>query len=108
MAIHLRTDRNKFEPNTETELRPILCSDTYQKELGHKISEEAEIFQKHNSRLIQMISDEVGIKPEHIIDFDLSFADSQPSSYCGLDDDFISSPRLDNLFSSFHAIVAIS
>lgn len=30
LAIHLRTDRNKFEPNTETELRPILTSEVYQ------------------------------------------------------------------------------
>ena len=55
-----------------------------------------------------MICEETGIAPETIIDFDLFFADSQPSSYFGLDDDFISSPRLDNLFSSFHAILAIS
>lgn len=33
LAIHLRTERNKFEPNTETELRPILSSEIYQKEL---------------------------------------------------------------------------
>lgn len=46
--------------------------------------------------------------PEKIIDFDLCFADAQPSAYCGLDDDFISSPRLDNLFSSFHAILALT
>lgn len=30
LAIHLRADRNKFEPNTETELRPILTSEVYQ------------------------------------------------------------------------------
>ena len=44
----------------------------------------------------------MGIEAESIIDFDLYFADSNPSSYVGLDEDFISSPRLDNLFSSFY------
>ena len=35
LAIHLKTDRNKFEPNTETELRPILSSEVYQTQLNH-------------------------------------------------------------------------
>ena len=26
LAIHLRTERNKFEPNPETELRPMVAS----------------------------------------------------------------------------------
>lgn len=108
LAIHLRTERSKFEPNTETELRPILTSEIYQQHLKNAIKEEGAIFAKHNARLVSMISDELGLKPESIIDFDLYFADSQPSSYCGLDGDFISSPRLDNLFSSFHAILALS
>lgn len=55
-----------------------------------------------------MISQDLGISPDSIVDFDLCLSDSQPSSYCGLDDDFISSPRLDNLFSSFHSILAIA
>ena len=52
--------------------------------------------------MISIISEEIGVAPESIIDFDLYFADGNPSSYVGLDEDFISSPRLDNLFSSFH------
>jgi aspartyl aminopeptidase len=42
------------------------------------------------------------LKPEKIIDFDLYFADGNPSQLVGLNEDFISSPRLDNLFSSYH------
>ena len=38
----------------------------------------------------------------NIVDFDLYFADGNPSGYVGLNEDFISSARLDNLFSSFH------
>lgn len=49
-----------------------------------------------------MISSEIGVVPEKIIDFDLCFADGNPSQLVGLNQDFISSPRLDNLFSSYH------
>lgn len=38
---------------------------------------------------------------------DLYFADSQDSSYVGLNEDFISSPRLDNLFSSFFGLTTL-
>lgn len=32
------------------------------------------------------------------------FADTNPAGFFGLNDEYISSPRLDNLFSSFYAI----
>jgi len=38
---------------------------------------------------------------------DLFFADSQKSDFVGLNEDFISSPRLDNLFSSFYSLLAL-
>lgn len=107
LAIHLRTERNKFEPNTETELRPILSSDVHEELLKEEIKKESPIFNKHNGGLINIISKDTGISPEQIIDFDLYFADSNPSSYFGINEDFISSPRLDNLFSSFHGIFLI-
>lgn len=51
-----------------------------------------------------MVSDKLGVPAAKIVDFDLYFADSNPSSLVGLNEDFISSPRLDNLFSSYHGI----
>lgn len=39
LAIHLKSERNKFEPNTESELRPILSSEVYQNELQHALKE---------------------------------------------------------------------
>ncbi len=64
---------------------------------------EAKILSKHDEALIDLISTETGIKPEDILDMDLFFADSQKSDFVGLNQDFISSPRLDNLFSSFYS-----
>jgi len=54
-----------------------------------------------------MISDDLGISPKDIVDFDLYFADSNPACLVGMNQDFISSPRLDNLFSSYHCIFVI-
>lgn len=57
--------------------------------------------------MIGLISQDTGIKPEDILDMDLFFADSQKSDFVGLNQDFISSPRLDNLFSSFYSLIAL-
>lgn len=57
--------------------------------------------------MIDLISTEIGVKPEDILDLDLFFADSQKSDFVGLNEDFISSPRLDNLFSSFYSLLAL-
>jgi aspartyl aminopeptidase len=71
--------------------------------LEKHLAEEGKIFSKHNGGLVNLISEKLGISPKTIIDFDLYFADSNPSALVGLNEDFISSARLDNLFSSFHS-----
>ena len=70
--------------------------------LDQHLEQEGEVFSKHNAGLVKLISDQLNIPSKSIIDFDLYFADSNPSGYVGLNEDFISSPRLDNLFSSWH------
>ncbi len=77
-------------------------------EIVHEaLKSEAKILSKHDEALIDLISNDIGVKPEDILDLDLFFADSQKSDFVGLNDDFISSPRLDNLFSSFFSILLI-
>jgi len=41
------------------------------------------------------------------MDFDLNFIDAFPPCYYGLNEEFICSPRMDNLVSSFLAIKTI-
>jgi aspartyl aminopeptidase len=72
-----------------------------------KKEEEKGIYKKHYSGLIDLISSDLGISSNSILDFDLYLADSNPAGYFGLNDEYISSPRLDNLFSSFHSINAL-
>lgn len=51
-----------------------------------------------------MISKEKNIPLEKIIDFELYFLDAHPAGLFGLNKEYISSPRLDNLFSSYFAL----
>jgi aspartyl aminopeptidase len=74
--------------------------------ISEQLDSEGPIFNKHNAGLISLVANNLKISAQDIIDFDLYFADSNPSSYVGLNDDFISSPRLDNLFSSWHGKLA--
>ena len=53
------------------------------------------------------MSKKTGIPIKDILDLEFSLADAQPSALIGLYEEFISSPRLDNLFSSFHALDAL-
>jgi aspartyl aminopeptidase len=112
LAIHLTTERSKFEPNTETHLRPIISSEIYKQLVKpepkkDKGEEEKGIYRKHYSALIDLIASDLGINADTIQDFDLYMADSNPAGYFGLNDEYISSPRLDNLFSSFHSLNAL-
>jgi len=50
---------------------------------------------------------DLGIKRDQIVDFELSLADFMPSQLVGIHEEFVSSPRLDNLCSSFCALDAI-
>jgi len=42
------------------------------------------------------------------LELELSLADSNPALLFGLNEDFISSPRLDNLFSAYFAIKSLA
>eukprot|EP01017_Pseudomicrothorax_dubius_P010908 TRINITY_DN1396_c0_g1_i3.p1 TRINITY_DN1396_c0_g1~~TRINITY_DN1396_c0_g1_i3.p1 ORF type:complete len:316 (-),score=76.78 TRINITY_DN1396_c0_g1_i3:204-1151(-) len=110
LAIHLRdgADRNKLEPNKEVELRPIFSSEVY-RQLTHGDSrkDNVPIEAKHYEGLIQLISRETGIPTQDISDLDFCITDTQPATLLGLDQEFISSPRLDNLYSSYQALRAI-
>lgn len=98
----MSTDRDKFEPNKENHLRPVLDSKVVKDLLDQHLKNEAKIFSKHNEGIVNLICSDLSLSPEKIIDFDLTFADGNPSQLVGLNQDFISSPRLDNLFSSYH------
>lgn len=119
LAIHLTPaeSRGKFEFNKESHLRPIISSHIYEKLLkgdcGEKQEEKQEeqtaFEKKHYDGLLKVIIKESGLEEnDTIIDLDGYLFDANPATLFGLNEEFISSARLDNLFSSYTAVNAIA
>ncbi|KAI0774373.1 aspartyl aminopeptidase [Fomes fomentarius] len=113
LAIHLdRNSASDFQFNPETEFVPILG--LVEKQLnstdsGSKEKPKATSIQdNHHPALLSLLADELSVAPESIHDFELHLYDVQPSVLGGLNNEFIFSPRMDNQFSSFAAVEAIS
>jgi aspartyl aminopeptidase len=95
-----RDVNDAFKFNKESHLVPILSS-VLLEQLGE---EEEKKNTSHHSTLLKIISEEIGCKTSSIRDFELSVVDTQPSCFGGAKDEFIFSPRLDNLLSCFTAL----
>ncbi|KAG0689517.1 hypothetical protein C6P40_004895 [Pichia californica] len=128
LAIHLTKDRYvKFEFNKETQFKPIaglVKSDVTEKQKqeeneavdgcckGEKLTEEEfqsvkSTIERHNKELLDLIAEQLSIKPTQIEDFELVLFDTQPSCIGGLSNEFIFSPRLDNQVTCYSAIEAL-
>ncbi|KAL3835783.1 hypothetical protein ACJMK2_021259 [Sinanodonta woodiana] len=122
IAIHLMRDHNEsFGPNKESHLCPVLAtavqvslqggakadppkpSETSTQTKSPLAPNYETLADKHNSPLVTIICDQLDIKPEQIIDFELYVADTQPSVIGGALEEFIFSPRLDNLLNAYAA-----
>jgi len=116
LAIHLERgsgDNAKF--NLETEMVPVLGLVASQLNDVDKPGAEANgpsdgssIQNNHHSTLLSLVANELSIAPNQIHDFELQLYDTQPSVLGGLNNEFIFSPRLDNLASSFCAVEALA
>lgn len=126
LAIHLnRGSADKFEFNKESELFPILGliekelnkgteragSETFSTPTPTPEEDEfnplGKIEDRHEKTLLDLIAAEAGVAVEDIEDFELVLYDTQPSVLGGINDEFIFSPRHDNLNSSFTSLKAL-
>jgi aspartyl aminopeptidase len=124
LAIHL--DRQEtFSFNKETQLFPIAGlvaaelnrtggdsngaeKDTQKAaESSTEFSPLKSITERHHPYFVELIAAEAGVKPIDILDFEMILFDTQKSCLGGLQEEFIFSPRLDNLNSSFCATVGL-
>ena len=96
LAIHLNREANNgWSINAQTELPPILAQ---------LHAEEPNDFR---ALLAKQLQHEHDIKDASILDYELCFYDTQPAAVIGLNQDFISGARLDNLLSCYAGLQAL-
>lgn len=94
LAIHMNREINKgVELNKQVDMIPILA-----------LLPEAE---KETDYFLTFLAEELSVGKEDILDFELTVYCKEEPEYIGLHDDFISSPRLDNLNSCSALVSAI-
>lgn len=54
-----------------------------------------------------MMAKDIGVTRENIVNFELNFCDTNPAALTGMHEEFICSPRLDNLASSLASLDAL-
>lgn len=60
--------------------------------------------QRHHSYIVELVADDAGVRPEEVLDFELSLYDVQKATLGGLNNELIYSARLDNLGMTYCAI----
>jgi aspartyl aminopeptidase len=126
LAIHLERQDN-FQPNKETHLFPICglvaaeLNRTGKSETDRaaekledtKLESESAyeplklVTERHHPYIIDLLAEEAKCTPAEIQDFEIVLYDTQPSCIGGMNNEFIFSPRLDNLMMSYCATESI-
>jgi aspartyl aminopeptidase len=117
LAIHLDRQEN-FAFNKETQLFPIAGliaaelnrnggNDTPNTEKGEESSPLKSVTERHHSHFVELIAAEAGVNPGDILDFEMILFDTHKSCLGGMLEEFIFSPRLDNLNSTFCATIGL-
>eukprot|EP00475_Leptophrys_vorax_P021179 TRINITY_DN28911_c0_g1_i1.p1 TRINITY_DN28911_c0_g1~~TRINITY_DN28911_c0_g1_i1.p1 ORF type:complete len:462 (+),score=117.22 TRINITY_DN28911_c0_g1_i1:29-1387(+) len=104
LAIHLNRDVNEsgFKPNFESHLLPVLST-----AIKDRFESKDDGGSAHHASLLDLIAKELGVETSQIYDFELSLFDVNPSTIGGIQEEFIFSPRLDNLMMSFCALKSL-
>ncbi|KAF7549427.1 hypothetical protein G7Z17_g6389 [Cylindrodendrum hubeiense] len=118
LAIHLNR-QTSFDPNKETELFPIVGLATAELNRGVKSEEKKEekegeeeedfkplqaMTERHHPHILDVIASEAGVEVSEVVDFELVLYDTQKSCIGGINDEFVFSPRLDNLGMTYCSV----
>ena len=97
LAIHLDREANNSRAiNPQTAIVPVLGQLADEQKLDFRALLQARVQQEHPQ-----------CEVEKILDYELSFYDTQPPALIGLHQEFIASARLDNLLSCFTGLQAL-
>lgn len=97
LAIHLdREANNTRKVNPQTDILPILC------QLGETDSPDLRALLK-----ARLLEEQADCQVQRVLDYELSFYDTQAPALVGLHQEFITSARLDNLLSCFTGLQAL-
>jgi len=97
LAIHLDREANKQRSiNPQTDILPVLSQLSGDDKPDFRALLKAQLLQEHPE-----------CRVDRVLDFDMSFYDSQPASIVGLEEEFIASARLDNLLSCYTGLQAL-
>lgn len=112
LAIHLKTaeEIGAFKINKEQHLQPILCSAIAEQLNNGKEGEKQEAKDdalRLPPALERLVTEMIELPSAKLLDWDLCLMDSTPSRLSGIHSEFIESPRLDNLASTFAAFEAL-
>lgn len=119
LAIHLDRQEN-FAFNKETQMTPIAGliaaelnrtgetnASTSDSDKDADFSPLKAVTERHHSYFVELIAAEADVKPADILDFEMILFDTHKACLGGLLEEFIFSPRLDNLNSTFCATVSL-
>lgn len=92
-------------------MKPVLATGIINNLFGEGVTaisdDTFQIEDRHLNTLTDLMANDLQVPRDSIIDFELNAYDSQPSCLVGLHDEFVSSPRLDNLASSLCSLDAL-
>ena len=92
-------------------MKPVLATGIINNLFGEGVTaisdDTFQIEDRHLNTLTDLMAKDLQVPRDSIIDFELNAYDSQPSCLVGLHDEFVSSPRLDNLASSLCSLDAL-
>lgn len=92
LAIHVNKEVNKgVELNRQTDMLPLLAM---MKETIHNGQ-----FMNKEQFFVQYLAEQLKVEPDDILDYDMYIYNTEEGNLIGMDEDFISCPRLDNLTS---------
>lgn len=94
LAIHFNRAVNEGNPlSRQKDMMPVMAI------LDEKVNADG--------FLLRLIADTLGCAPEEILDMDLTLYDTTPATLLGVNDEFISSGRIDDLMMAHAAVTAL-